>query len=957
MSKSLLFLVVLCLSTTVGLTQQVKLERSCFNTKWEDWGLRIIGDKLYCLSASFDCDSTMLDPHTLKPFSDLYLIKGCSLEYATFSTKSFGEHTSMSSNFYDGPVSGNNKVLFFTNNHGEEQNVRLGIFYAFNIKNKWSDALVFPFNSSEYNVSHPYYDEKNGKLYFVSDKGAVEKNHDIYSCTFDGSHFGPVSKLEKANSSFNELAPYIYKDTLYFTSNGYNSMGGYDMYKLVNGKVVSMGPDFNSIYDDLALFYDSDSSGYFTSDRYSKGADDDIVRFVVSKTNESQQMATEPKDTLPELATIDTKEAIKKLVATKNQIDSLKFVATTAGVSPDLFAFLNMALAQYEKDFPESMEGKTLEEINTKIAELVTVITLINQQIDIVDPKQPTNTKLSPTISTSKDFATTKENNPITLDILANDSIGAGNFDLNSIDLDPTTPGIQQHIVNEQGTWQVKNGKVTFEPNDGFNGFANITYVVSDKNGNLSNTGLITVDVLPVIEAPIAENDFTETKANKSVTIPATQNDKSVEGQLDLTTLDLEPNTPGQQLTVTNNQGFWSVKDGKITFKPNQNFKGAAIVSYSIKNDAGIESNVANVTVTVSPESVASAVKVIANNDVATTKQGQPVDVMVLLNDIDPEGALDYTSIDLEPSVDGIQKQKRTEQGNWTVNQDKVTFTPLPTFVGKANLTTYTVNNKTGIVSNVATISIDVLEVVSAPVAQNNQQTAKQGQPTILNIESHSSDHLVSIDLTSIDLDPSTPGLQQTITNAQGTWTVENGNVKFEAAAGFSGNATIPYTVNNINGTLSNVALLSVEVPAVQLPTNAGNIELSLINSIIDQSKIENIHFEFDKYAITPEYQKYLRGLSMLFSANPTWQIHLSGHTDSLGSDEYNIALSKNRSESTKQFLMSCGIVAERITYEYHGEEIHIATNSTPEGRYQNRRVEIAVSINGKLLYDTGVPK
>jgi outer membrane protein OmpA-like peptidoglycan-associated protein len=54
---------------------------------------------------------------------------------------------------------------------------------------------------------------------------------------------------------------------------------------------------------------------------------------------------------------------------------------------------------------------------------------------------------------------------------------------------------------------------------------------------------------------------------------------------------------------------------------------------------------------------------------------------------------------------------------------------------------------------------------------------------------------------------------------------------------------------------------------------------------------------------------------------------------------------------------VSCGIAAERITYEYHGEEIHIATNSTPEGRYQNRRVEIAVSLNGKKLYDTGVPK
>ena len=286
-----------------------------------------------------------------------------------------------------------------------------------------------------------------------------------------------------------------------------------------------------------------------------------------------------------------------------------------------------------------------------------------------------------------------------------------------------------------------------------------------------------------------------------------------------------------------------------------------------------------------------------------------------------------------------------------------VTFSPAPDFVGKANLTTYTVKNKNGVVSNVATISIDVLEVVSAPVAQNDQQTAKPGEPTLIDIATHSSDPLEKIDLTTIDLDPGTPGNQQKITNAQGTWLVENGKVKFIAADGFSGTATIPYTVKNAKGTLSNVALLSVDVPKIELPVNTANLELALINSIIDQSKIENIHFEFDKYAIIPEYQKYLRGLSMLFSANPEWQIHLSGHTDSLGTNAYNINLSKNRSESAKQFLVSCGIAAERITYEYHGEEIHIATNSTPEGRYQNRRVEIAVSLNGKKLYDTGVPK
>jgi CshA-type fibril repeat protein len=945
------------LSLTLGYAQKLQLEKTCFSTKWEDWGPRKIGDKMYCLSAAFACDTTMIDPYTLQPYSDLYEVKGCLLEPATFTTKTFGVGTSMSSNFYDGQISGNSKVLFFTNNHGKEHNLRLGIFYAFNVNNKWSDPLVFPFNSLEYNVSHPFYDEKNGKFYFVSDKGSLlEKNEDIYVCSFDGKSFGTPTKVAVVNTGLNELAPLVYKDTLYFSSNGFNSMGGYDMYKLVGGKVVSMGPEFNSVHDDLAMMYDSDTSGYFTSDRHSKGADDDIIRFVITKEIQKPLVTPVPNDTLPQLATLSTKEAIEKLVQTKNQIDSLRNVATEAGVSPDLFAFLNMALAQYEKDFPESMEGKSLEEINTKISELLTVITLINQQIDIAAPK-PTDTKVLAQLKANKDTGTTLENKPITIDILANDSIGAGSFDLSSIDLDPATPGIQQRIVNEQGTWNVQNGKINFDPKEGFNGFANITYVVADQKGNISNPALITIDVLPVIAAPIAENDFAETKANKAVTIPVTQNDDSVEGILDLASIDFDPNTPGLQQTMNNSQGTWTVANGAVIYKPASDFKGMAIMSYAIKNDGGVVSNVANVTVNVAAEPVVNAVKVIANNDVATTKQGQAVIVDVLINDLDPEGALDAASIDLDPTTVGVQQLKPTSQGTWSVANGVVTFSPAPDFVGKANLTTYTVKNKNGIVSNVATISINVLEVVSAPVAQNDQRTAKPGEPTLIDIASNSSDPLVGVDLNTIDLDPSSPGIQQKIINAQGTWIVENGKVKFIAAKGFSGTATIPYTVKNTTGTLSNVALLSIEVPAIQVPTTTNNLELAVINSIIDQSKIENIHFEFDKYAIIPEYQKYLRGLSMLFSANPEWQIHLSGHTDSLGTNAYNMNLSKNRSESAKQFLVSCGIAAERITYEYHGEEIHIATNSTPEGRYQNRRVEIAVSLNGKKLYDTGVPK
>ena len=83
----------------------------------------------------------------------------------------------------------------------------------------------------------------------------------------------------------------------------------------------------------------------------------------------------------------------------------------------------------------------------------------------------------------------------------------------------------------------------------------------------------------------------------------------------------------------------------------------------------------------------------------------------------------------------------------------------------------------------------------------------------------------------------------------------------------------------------------------------------------------------------------------MLIKANTNWNIHLSGHTDDVGADSYNYRLSEQRSISAKKFLVSCGVEAYRLSYDFFGESRPIASNLTPEGRYKNRRVEIKALI------------
>ena len=83
-----------------------------------------------------------------------------------------------------------------------------------------------------------------------------------------------------------------------------------------------------------------------------------------------------------------------------------------------------------------------------------------------------------------------------------------------------------------------------------------------------------------------------------------------------------------------------------------------------------------------------------------------------------------------------------------------------------------------------------------------------------------------------------------------------------------------------------------------------------------------------------------------LLKENPAIEIEMSAHTDAYGSDEYNFKLSDNRAKSVREYILSKGIPAERITSQGYGETKPVATNETDEGRQLNRRVEFKILKN-----------
>jgi len=103
----------------------------------------------------------------------------------------------------------------------------------------------------------------------------------------------------------------------------------------------------------------------------------------------------------------------------------------------------------------------------------------------------------------------------------------------------------------------------------------------------------------------------------------------------------------------------------------------------------------------------------------------------------------------------------------------------------------------------------------------------------------------------------------------------------------------------------------------------------------------EDVHFDFDRSALRPDAIRILDAAVMTLQANPTLNVTIEGHTDSVGTAEYNLSLGERRSNAVRDYLLNRGIAAGRMRTVSYGEERPIASNDTDAGRAMNRRAHI----------------
>ncbi len=117
------------------------------------------------------------------------------------------------------------------------------------------------------------------------------------------------------------------------------------------------------------------------------------------------------------------------------------------------------------------------------------------------------------------------------------------------------------------------------------------------------------------------------------------------------------------------------------------------------------------------------------------------------------------------------------------------------------------------------------------------------------------------------------------------------------------------------------------------------------------------LNFDFDKSYVKPYYNGLL-GILKEFLNEKDYNVGITGHTDSKGSDAYNMALGMRRAKAVKDRLIELGLSSSRIRgIDSKGESEAIATNETDEGRAQNRRIEFDVRNRDGEKFDRAVTR
>ena len=127
--------------------------------------------------------------------------------------------------------------------------------------------------------------------------------------------------------------------------------------------------------------------------------------------------------------------------------------------------------------------------------------------------------------------------------------------------------------------------------------------------------------------------------------------------------------------------------------------------------------------------------------------------------------------------------------------------------------------------------------------------------------------------------------------------------------------------------------------------TASDTVNIMVTKPPVRQYTFEDVYFDFDRYSLRPEATRVLDEAIAAMKENTTLRLEIEGHTCSIGTAEYNLALGDRRANAVKDYLVSRGVTSDRLRTVSYGEERPKYDNSREETRRLNRRAALVVNL------------
>jgi CshA-type fibril repeat protein len=360
-------------------------------------------------------------------------------------------------------------------------------------------------------------------------------------------------------------------------------------------------------------------------------------------------------------------------------------------------------------------------------------------------------------------------------------------------------------------------------PNEYGSTYAPFQFKVNDST-NGTQAATMNINITHVVSPPIITNDNLTTNQNTPLSMNILTNDVNIDGTINANSVDLDPNTPGQQTTlVVPGQGTYTVNSsGVLTFTPLSTFYGNTTpIQYTVTNSLGLVSNPGNISFTVVPAGAPFAA-----NDIISTIQNNSATYNITANDTD-DVSINVSRIDFDPVATGFQQSYYVaSKGQFSADASGfMTFTPDWNFSGTVTAQ-YTIRDNMNLVSNIATIQVQVQWVNTPPFAVDDAIEMNEDGSVTFNALTNDYDIDGRILANSVDLNPRVAGVQTTRTvSGEGTYTVNNsGIVTFTPVANFNGFVTpIGYTIKDSLNVVSDSAVFIINVLSINDAPVAAN--------------------------------------------------------------------------------------------------------------------------------------